>query len=58
VFGIFNNSQLLADDFASNGYLAVLPDLFAGDELDIGDFKAGRVDIPGWIGKHGNEAVG
>ncbi|KAH8807117.1 dienelactone hydrolase family protein [Xylogone sp. PMI_703] len=57
VFGIFTNSQLLADDFAANGYLAILPDLFGGDQMDIGDFDAGRIDIPNWISKHGPDAV-
>ncbi|PVH69707.1 dienelactone hydrolase family protein [Cadophora sp. DSE1049] len=53
VFGLFNNSKLLADDFAKNQYLAVLPDLFAGDQIDIGDFEAGKVDIQGWGSRHG-----
>ncbi|KUL87492.1 hypothetical protein ZTR_04590 [Talaromyces verruculosus] len=57
VFGIFTNSQLLADDFAANGYLAVIPDLFNGDQLDIGDFEAGRVNIGEWITKHGIDMV-
>jgi dienelactone hydrolase len=36
-----SNSQLLADDFASNGYLTVIPDIFAGDPGDpliFGDY--------------------
>ncbi|KAF3396167.1 hypothetical protein F1880_007281 [Penicillium rolfsii] len=57
VFGIFTNSQLLADDFAANGYLAVLPDIFNGDQMDIGDFEAGRIDIPEWISRHGTEVT-
>jgi dienelactone hydrolase len=46
VFGIVSNSQLLADDFASNGYLTVIPDIFAGDPLIFGDYKARRVNFP------------
>ncbi|KAL2843695.1 dienelactone hydrolase family protein [Aspergillus pseudoustus] len=57
VFGIFTNSQLLADDFAANGYLAIVPDLFAGDAMDLGDFEAGKIDIPEWISRHGTDAT-
>lgn len=57
VFGIFTNSQLVTDDFAANGYLAVLPDLFAGDKMDIGDFEAGRINIPEWLSRNGTDAI-
>ncbi|KAJ3542812.1 hypothetical protein NM208_g3901 [Fusarium decemcellulare] len=57
IFGIFVNSQLLADDFAANGYLAVLPDLFEGDQVDIGDFEAGKVDIGAWVSRHGTKVI-
>ncbi|GLA67148.1 hypothetical protein AtubIFM54640_010125 [Aspergillus tubingensis] len=57
VFGIYTNSQLLADDFAANGYLAVLPDILSGDQMNIGDFEAGKIDIPDWISRHGTDAV-
>ena len=57
VFGIFNNSQLLADDFASNEYLAVLPDMFDGDQMDIDDFDNGRINIPEWVSRHGPDNV-
>src|SRR4051812_46349700 len=33
IFGIYSNSQLLADEFANNGYLTVIPDLFQGDNI-------------------------
>lgn len=33
VFGIYPNSQLLADSFAAQGYLTVLPDYFRGAPL-------------------------
>ncbi|KAJ5742476.1 uncharacterized protein N7511_011495 [Penicillium nucicola] len=57
VFGIFNNSKLLADDYAANGYLTLLPDVFSGDQMDIGDFEAGKIDIPGWLSRHGTDVV-
>ncbi|KAJ5742485.1 uncharacterized protein N7511_011504 [Penicillium nucicola] len=57
VFGLFNNSKLLSDDFATNGYLVVLPDLLSGDQMDVGDFEAGKTDIPDWISRHGTDAA-
>ncbi|KAH8812655.1 dienelactone hydrolase family protein [Xylogone sp. PMI_703] len=56
-FGIGNNSQLLADDFAANGYLTVVPDLFDGDQLNFGDFEAGKINVPEWLSRHGNDVV-
>ena len=57
VFGIYNNSQLLADEFAANGYLTVLPDYFRGDALNINDMGTGKVDLPSWIKNHQVEQV-
>jgi dienelactone hydrolase len=57
VFGIVSNSQLLADDFASNGYLTVIPDIFAGDPLNFGDYEARKVNFPEWLAKHPVESV-
>lgn len=57
VMGIYNNSQLLADEFANNGYLTVLPDLFRGDAIKLGDMEAGKVDLPAWISKHQPEHI-
>lgn len=52
IFGLFVNSQLLADEFANNGYLAVMPDLFRGDAIKMGDMEAGKVSLPDWIQNH------
>lgn len=52
IIGIYNNSQLLADEFANNGYLTVVPDLFQGDPIKLGDMEAGKANLPAWIGKH------
>lgn len=57
IFGLSPNAQLLADSFATTGYLAVLPDLFAGDAMEIGAFEAGEVDIPAWLSRYGSDAV-
>ena len=45
--------QLLADDFARNGYKVVMPDLFDGDPAPTNAFNPGvNFDIMAWIGKH------
>ncbi|KAF5001138.1 hypothetical protein FGRMN_1249 [Fusarium graminum] len=31
IFGIWNNSKLMADQFAANGYTTIIPDVFNGD---------------------------
>ncbi|KAJ0348057.1 hypothetical protein COL154_011611 [Colletotrichum chrysophilum] len=55
VFGIWQNSQLLADQFAANGYTTLIVDLFDGDQLSL-PMPAG-FDIMKWFkegsdGKH------
>ncbi|ESZ93850.1 dienelactone hydrolase [Sclerotinia borealis F-4128] len=35
VIGIWQNSQLMADQFAANGYYTIMPDLFNGDPLTL-----------------------
>jgi dienelactone hydrolase len=52
IFGIFRNNQLLADEFALNGYLAILPDLFDGDQITVGDYDAKKIDMAAWISRH------
>ncbi|KAJ9300182.1 hypothetical protein DTO271G3_2299 [Paecilomyces variotii] len=52
IFGIYTNSQLIADQFAENGYLAVIPDLFAGDAIDVAAMEGGKVDLPSWLPNH------
>ncbi|OAL36193.1 hypothetical protein AYO20_04607 [Fonsecaea nubica] len=42
------NSQLLADQFAANGYFVVMPDLFYGDAIELN--QLGELDIPKWFG--------
>ncbi|THC98845.1 hypothetical protein EYZ11_001692 [Aspergillus tanneri] len=52
IFGIYVNSQLLADEFAANGYLCIIPDLFRGDAIKVSDMESGNVDLASWISKH------
>ncbi|KAK6387294.1 hypothetical protein LTS17_000561 [Exophiala oligosperma] len=43
----FNNAQLIADDFASNGYLTFMPDLFYGDPIPLN--KPDKFDMQKWL---------
>lgn len=52
IFGIFSNAQLLADEFANNGYLTVIPDLFQGDQIKVSDMESGKADLPAWLPNH------
>ncbi|KAL2264338.1 hypothetical protein VTK26DRAFT_6581 [Humicola hyalothermophila] len=48
VIGIWQNSQLHADQFAANGYLTLLLDTFNGDALPLGD-RGPDFDFFGWL---------
>ncbi|KAJ5570620.1 uncharacterized protein N7459_010050 [Penicillium hispanicum] len=52
IFGLFNNAFLLADEFANNGYLTIIPDLFHGDQISVSDMESGKADLGAWIPKH------
>lgn len=47
VLGIWINSKLMADEFARNGYLCLIPDLFHGDAIKINDFE--KTNVKQWI---------
>ncbi|EKD17453.1 uncharacterized protein L3040_005056 [Drepanopeziza brunnea f. sp. 'multigermtubi'] len=49
VIGIWQNSQLMADQFAANGYYTVIPDLFNGDPLSLN--RPADFDFTGWLTK-------
>ncbi|KAF8654647.1 hypothetical protein AX16_003500, partial [Volvariella volvacea WC 439] len=55
------NAQLLADDFARNGYKTVVPDYFGGDPVPahtLGvDSPPEMFDFWGWLAKHGVEVT-
>ncbi|KAE8131685.1 dienelactone hydrolase [Aspergillus pseudotamarii] len=52
IFGIYVNAQLLADEFAANGYTCVIPDLFQGDAIKVSDMESGKADLPAWLPNH------
>ncbi|KAL7280329.1 hypothetical protein ACG7TL_005246 [Trametes sanguinea] len=49
--------QLLADDYARNGFKVVEPDLFEGDALPEDALHSGKVDFGAWLAKHGMDRV-
>lgn len=46
----FQNAQLLADQFAANGYFAFMPDLFYGDPTPLN--RPDDFDFPKWLDAH------
>ncbi|KNG83966.1 dienelactone hydrolase family protein [Aspergillus nomiae NRRL 13137] len=52
IFGIYINAQLLADEFAANGYTCVIPDLFRGDAIKLSDMESGKANLPAWLPNH------
>lgn len=62
VIGIWQNSQLMADQYAANGYYTLIPDLFNGDPLSLNrhegfDFMAWMTKGTGGNNPHTPEAV-
>ncbi|KAI9736583.1 MAG: hypothetical protein M1818_006094 [Claussenomyces sp. TS43310] len=49
VIGIWQNSQLMADQFAANGYYTIIPDLFLGDPIPLN--RPGDFDLMSWLTK-------
>ncbi|KAH8171132.1 dienelactone hydrolase family protein [Sarocladium implicatum] len=63
VFGIWQNTKLIADELASRGYTTLMPDMFNGDQLSL-DTDLSSFDIMGWFAKgsdgnnpHGPEQI-
>ncbi|KEZ40051.1 hypothetical protein SAPIO_CDS9051 [Scedosporium apiospermum] len=52
VIGIWQNSKLLADQFAANGYLTLVIDEFNGDPLDLN--RPADFDFTAWL-NHGSD---
>ena len=57
IFGIFINAQMLADEYANNGYLTIIPDIFQGDQISVSDMSSGKADLPTWLKSHQPEHV-
>jgi dienelactone hydrolase len=55
VIGIWKNSQLIADQFAANGYYTLLVDEFDGDSLTLN--RPPGFDFQAWRGKHTPEKI-
>lgn len=49
VIGIWENSKLMADQFAANGYYTIMPDLFNGDALKLN--RPDDFDFMAWLTK-------
>ncbi|TAQ88788.1 hypothetical protein B7494_g2884 [Chlorociboria aeruginascens] len=49
VIGIWQNSKLMADQFAANGYYTVIPDLFNGDAMGLN--RPDNFDFMSWLTK-------
>lgn len=47
VIGIWENSKLMADQFAANGYYTLIPDLFNGDQMSLNRPK--DFDFMDWL---------
>lgn len=52
VFGIWDNSKLLADEFAAQGYVTVLPDILSGEQLPLNVFQIEGFNIQDWSARH------
>ena len=52
------NPQLIADQFAANGYWVVMPDLFQGDAIELNQLGTGNFDIMTWLTKGRPEGKG
>ncbi|KAL7781883.1 dienelactone hydrolase [Trichoderma afarasin] len=51
VIGIWQNSKLMADSFAANGYTCLLLDTFHGDAVPLDKAHSGTFDFPSWFQK-------
>lgn len=51
VIGIWQNSKLLVDQYAANGYLCVMIDIFNGDPLPPNFQEIPGFDIMSWVAK-------
>jgi dienelactone hydrolase len=52
VIGIWQNSKLMADQYAANGYLTLIIDVFNGDPLPLN--RPDDLDFSAWLEKGSN----
>ncbi|RDW69840.1 hypothetical protein BP6252_08860 [Coleophoma cylindrospora] len=50
VISIWQNTKLMADQFAANGYFTIMPDMFRGDALALD--RPADFDFMAWISNH------
>jgi dienelactone hydrolase len=55
VISIWENSKLMADQYAANGYYTIIVDLFRGDPLALN--RPADFDFPKWLSGHPTEKV-
>jgi len=55
VIGIWANSQLIADQFAANGYYTIMPDILQGDPISLN--RSADFDFTTWLAKHTTKDV-
>ncbi|KAH6877090.1 putative cytoplasm protein [Thelonectria olida] len=56
VLGIWDNSKLLADEFAAKGYTTLVIDVFNGDAIEVNKFS--EVNLQDWVQNGRNGAGG
>jgi dienelactone hydrolase len=53
ILGFYNNSKLLADEFAANGYLVVMPDIFDKDQVP--EVRQEGFKLDDWLAKENHQ---
>lgn len=51
------NIKLIADQFAANSYLTIVPDIWEGDNVPLNWSPSSDFDLRQWMGNHGPEKI-